>query len=380
MKRMLALAAVLALLLTACGVEITSVGLPVQLRLEKGQTGPLTVEYCAGEDATEEEIAKAAEKLTLVWSSSDETVATVDQTGLVTAVGGGEAEITAAVEDGELSAVCAVRVAVPAEGVTVPKTLDLVVNGEASGALKAAPAPQDATEVAFTYESADPAIATVDEKGTVTAVANGETEITTTLTQTGAEGEPDTVRTGTTRVVVTTKVESLTFDKGEGALTIGNSTTMKVSVLPETASNQTVTWKSSDESVATVDADGKVKAVKAGTATITASIGDVSAEYALTVRDVTCSYCGKTGHTSSSCPTKAADEKAAAQAAQAAQNAGGGTAAPGAPSNPDPAPNPQPGGGGSSGGNFGEQIPGLGDNQVVTGGGNGDGSGEVPPL
>ena len=92
MKRILALAAVLALLLTACGVEITSVGLPAQLRLEKGQTGPLTVEYCAGEDATEEEIAKAAAKLTLVWSSSDETVATVDQTGLVTAVGGGEAD------------------------------------------------------------------------------------------------------------------------------------------------------------------------------------------------------------------------------------------------------------------------------------------------
>ena len=428
-----ALAVVMALSLTACGVDITSVGLPESMQLEKGETTQLTVDFGAQDGATEEAIAKAAEKLTLVWSSSDEAVATVDETGKVTAVGAGTAEITVALEDGNISSTCEVKVVVPAEGVTAPETLNLEVNGENTAQLDVKATPEDATDVTFTYESSNPEVATVDENGVVTAVANGEADITVTMTQklesdknatpvaesepaesataesvsesevasvaSDATSEPESVpasdsssssevedaeveapvvdegaivMTATTHVVVTTKVESLAFDKGEGTLTTGNSTTMKVTVLPESASDQTITWKSSDESVATVDADGKVKAVKAGTATITASIGDVSAEYALTVRDVTCSYCGKTGHTSSSCPTKAADEKAAAQAAQAAQNAGGGTAAPGAPSNPDPAPNPQPGGG-SSGGNFGEQIPGLGDNQVVTGGGNGTG-------
>ncbi|WP_394969699.1 Ig-like domain-containing protein [Candidatus Allofournierella merdipullorum] len=437
-----ALAVVMALSLTACGVDITSVGLPESMQLEKGETTQLTVDFGAQDGATEEAIAKAAEKLTLVWSSSDEAVATVDETGKVTAVGAGTAEITVALEDGNISSTCEVKVVVPAEGVTAPETLNLEVNGENTAQLDVKATPEDATDVTFTYESSNPEVATVDENGVVTAVANGEADITVTMTQklesdknatpvaesepaesataesvseseaasvaSEATSEPESVpasdssssssevedaedeapvvdedaivMTATTHVVVTTKVESLAFDKGEGTLTTGNSTSMKVTVLPESAGDQTITWKSSDESVATVDADGKVKAVKAGTATITASIGDVSAEYALTVRDVTCSYCGKTGHTSSSCPTKAADEKAAAQAAQAAQNTGGGTAAPGAPSNPDPAPNPQPGGGGSSGGNFGEQIPGLGDNQVVTGGGNGDGSGEVPDL
>ena len=432
-----ALAVVMALSLTACGVDITSVGLPESMQLEKGETTQLTVDFGAQDGATEEAIAKAAEKLTLVWSSSDEAVATVDETGKVTAVGAGTAEITVALEDGNISSTCEVKVVVPAEGVTAPETLNLEVNGKNTAQLEVKATPEDATDVTITYESSNPEVATVDENGVVTAVANGEADITVTMTQklesdktappvaesepaesataesvseseaasvaSDATSEPESVpasdsssssevedaeveapvvdedaivMTATTHVVVTTKVESLAFDKGEGTLTTGNSTTMKVTVLPESAGDQTITWKSSDESVATVDADGKVKAVKAGTATITASIGDVSAEYALTVRDVTCSYCGKTGHTSSSCPTKAADEKAAAQAAQAAQNAGGGTAAPGAPSNPDPAPAPNPGGGGGGISHPEADIPG----EVVTGGGNGDGSGEVPDL
>ena len=383
----LVLACCLAFGLTGCGVDITSVGLPESMQMEKGETTQLTVDFGAQDGATEEAIAKAAEKLTLVWSSSDEAVATVDETGKVTAVGAGTADITVALEEGNISSTCEVKVVVPAEGVTAPETLNLEVNGKNTAQLDVKATPEDATDVTFTYESSSPEVATVDENGVVTAVANGEADITVTMTQ---KLETDTaaasadasepadksavVMTATTHVVVTTKVESLTFEKGEGSLTIGNSTTMKVTVLPESASDQTITWKSSDESVATVDEDGKVKAVKVGTATITASAGDVKAEYALTVRDVTCSYCGKTGHTSSSCPTKAADEQAAAQ--QAAQSGGGSTTPPSAPSNPDPAPAPNPGGGsgsGSSGGGGGTGIGSDWGNQVVTGDGTGVG-------
>ena len=365
------LAGCLALGLVACGADITSVSLPESVQLEKGKSTQLTVTFGAEDGATEEAIAKAAEKLTLVWSSSDETVATVDESGNVTAVGAGTAEITVASEEGDVSGTCAVKVVVPAEGVTAPKILELEVNGENTAQLDVKAKPEDATDVTFTYESSNPEVATVDENGVVTAVANGETDITVTMTQkletdktAASAGENAVVITVTTHVVVTTKVESLTFEKGEGTLTIGSSTTIKATVLPESASDQTITWKSSDESVATVDEDGKVKAIKVGTATITASAGDVKAEYALTVRDVTCSYCGKKGHTSSSCPTKAADEQAAAQAAaqQAAQSGGGNAAA--------PAPNPQPGGGSSGGGSY-EIIP--GGNEVVSGDGTGVG-------
>ena len=63
------LAAVMVLSLTACGVDITSVGLPASMQLVKGDTTQLTVDFGAKDGATEEAIAKAAEKLKLVWSS-----------------------------------------------------------------------------------------------------------------------------------------------------------------------------------------------------------------------------------------------------------------------------------------------------------------------
>ena len=292
-------AGALALSLAACGAKIDPVSLPGALRLEKGETALLTPAYGAG-DATEEAVAKAAEKLTPAWSSSDEAVATVDENGLVTAVGAGRADITVTAGDGALTAVCPVTVEVPARGVSAPETLALVVNGENTARLDAKATPEDATGVTFAYASSDESVATVDETGLVTAVANGEADITVTMTQTrmadaGAEeapaaaskrssapasapsegaaseaasastagsapasdpvpspkaesaaatpaGEDDAVvLTATTHVTVTTRVESLAFDKSEGTLTIGNSATMKVSVLPETASDQAIT-------------------------------------------------------------------------------------------------------------------------------------------
>ena len=351
----------LALGLAGCGVNITSVGLPGSVRLEKGETARLPVAFGAAEGAAEDAVARAAEKLALVWSSSDETVATVDETGTVTAVGAGTAEITVALEKGDIHASCAVKVDVPAKGAAAPETLALEVNGENTAQLDVKATPEDATDVTFTYESSNPEVATVDENGVVTAVANGEAEITVSMRQDAGEAaSPGQEMAAATHVVVTTRVESLTFEKGEGTLTLGNSATVKATVLPETASDQTIAWSSSDESVATVDANGRVKAVKVGTATITAAIGGVKAEYALTVRDVSCSYCGKTGHTSGSCPVKAADEQAAAVAAQQAAQSGGGAAA------------TQPGGGSSGGSSdFGQGQGGSLGGTVVPGDGTG---------
>lgn len=75
--------------------------------------------------AQDEKIAKAAEKLTLAWTSSDESVATVDETGTVTAVAAGEAEITATVKDTEMQDVCVITVKVSAKELKVPDTLDV---------------------------------------------------------------------------------------------------------------------------------------------------------------------------------------------------------------------------------------------------------------
>ena len=330
MSRLIALlcAAAMVLGLTACGAKITGLSLPAGAVLEKGETLQMDLQYDAETQTDAETLAEAAEKLELIWTSDDETVAAVDENGLVTAVGAGETTIRVSAREGELSGSCVVTVVVTARDLVLPDTLELVLNGQNSANLNASATPEDATGVTFTYTSSDETVATVDETGLVTAVANGEADITVTLTQafpaaTGETATEESARqpvtlTATTHVTVTTAAERIELDKTEGLLTVGSTHKIKASVLPDTATDQTLTWTSSDESVATVDENGKVTAKKAGSAVITASCGDVNAQYKLTVQNVKCSYCGKTGHTSSSCPTKAADEAAAAAAAQAA--------------------------------------------------------------
>ena len=384
----LLMAVAMAVSLVACGVNITSVGLPESATIQKGDTLQMNVNYGTENQAEADAIAKAAEKLELVWESSNEKVATVDENGLVTAVGSGSADITVSVADGNLSSSCTITVVVPAEGVVVPEELELTTNGSNKTAdLNAKATPEDATNVTFSYESSNEQVATVDETGLVTAIGNGEADITTTMTQsspaatgenaTSESAEETILLTATTHVIVTTAVESITFDNTEGILTVGNSHTIEATVSPEAATNQTLIWASSDENVATVDETGKITAKAVGNATITANAGNVSATYEVTVQQITCSYCGATGHTSSSCPVKAADQKAAAQAAAEAaaqQQAAAAAAAQQQAPAPAPAPAPDPGpsdSGGSS--DFGQGQGGSLGGKVITGGGNGVG-------
>lgn len=167
-------AAMLGCLLSACGVKITAVSLPEQLALEKGTEQTLTIEYSTEKESAEDALVKAAEKLALVWTSSDETVATVSAEGTVTAVASGEAQITAATEDGTLSASCSVAVGVGITGVNAPETLELQLGETETGKLGASALPKESTDVTFTYESSDKAVATVDASGEVKAVGEGE--------------------------------------------------------------------------------------------------------------------------------------------------------------------------------------------------------------
>ena len=170
----------MALSLVACGgVTITSVGLPSEVALEKDVTQQLQLEYSAEGEVAADKIAEAADKLTVEWSSSDEAIVTVDAEGNVTAVDAGEAYVTATVKDKDgLTATTLVRVAVTPTGVEAPETLELVTNGESAKNLDAKIVPEDATGVKLAYESSDENVATVDEKGLVTAVADGECVIT----------------------------------------------------------------------------------------------------------------------------------------------------------------------------------------------------------
>ena len=295
-KKIIVLAAtaiIMAVALAGCGVKITNIAVPESAMVEKGESITLPVVYgtddapavtpetaATGESAaTDEKLAKAASKLTVAWTSSDESVATVDATGMVVAVSAGEADITASVTDSEMSAVCKVTVKVAAKDITVPDNLDVKLNDGNETTVEATVSPADATDVKVSYASTDEAVATVDKNGRVQVLQPGECDITTTLMQ---DGEKVTEKT--THVKAFYEVESITLDSNEGKLTVGNSHTIKATVAPEeVAAETTIEWSSSNEKVATVDSNGKVTAVSSGNATITATAGEESANYEVTV-------------------------------------------------------------------------------------------------
>ena len=153
-------------------------------------------------------------------------------------------------------------------GVTLDKTeLELVIG--ATETLKATVAPDDADDKTVTWSTSDATIATVDTDGNVTAVAAGTAIITVTATN-GTE-ETDDDQNATCTVTVNKKAGSISYEvievkKADGAEDFTNALTK--------TGDGTVTYTSSDEKVATVDADGKVTIVNAGTATITATVAD----------------------------------------------------------------------------------------------------------
>ena len=212
---------------------------------------------------------------TIVWTTSDASVATVDAEGNVTAVSVGEATITAAC--GDKSATCKVTVSpVLAESIALDKT-ELSLTIGATVKLMATVLPEDVTDKTVAWSTSDASVATVDVEGNVTAVSVGEATIT------AACGD----KSATCKVTVSPVLaESIALDKTEISLTIGASAKLAATVLPENVTDKTVTWSTSDASVATVDAEGNVTAVSVGEATITAACGDKSATCKVTVNPV----------------------------------------------------------------------------------------------
>ena len=122
---------------------------------------------------------KATDK-SVVWSSSDDAVAAVDEAGLVTAVAEGTAKITVTTVDGGKTAECAVRVeelVVPTTGITLSERSLTLDEGE-TAQLEATVQPEDATDKSVVWSSSDEEVATVDGTGLVTAVAKGTATIT----------------------------------------------------------------------------------------------------------------------------------------------------------------------------------------------------------
>ena len=159
-------------------------------------------------------------------------------------------------------------------GVSLNKNaLSLTVNDTET--LTATVQPSDATNKTVTWSSDAENIAMVDTTGKVTAVAPGTANITVTAND--GSGQK-----ATCTVTVTQPVTSVSLNKSELSLYTGESETLAATVSPDTATDKTVTWSSSDDAIATVE-NGEVTAKAAGTATITVTTTDGSHTAACTV-------------------------------------------------------------------------------------------------
>ncbi len=229
----------------------------------------LTVPAGYSKQLTATVLPEDADDKTLVWASEDETIAAVDQTGKVTGVKAGTVKITATANNGIMSS-CDVTVTndIPVESVTVKgstKTLKPLDSIQ----LEAVVLPANATNKAVTWSSSDPSVATVNQNGVVTAVKAGSVTITVTTKDGGYSASwPITVE----EVVYTP--ESLDLNYYSAAVATQSTFELRAAVRPILA-DQSVTWSSSDESVATVDQDGTVHVHRYGIAGITA-VSDVN--------------------------------------------------------------------------------------------------------
>lgn len=205
------------------------------------------------------------------WSTSSPSVASVNASGLVTAVSAGTAVITAkATDGGGAYAACTVTVTNTkyVQSVTL-NTYAIKWPVGRTGSYKPTVSPSDATNKNVTWKSSNTSVATVSSAGLLKAVGPG----TATITCTAADGGG---AKASCQVTVYQPVTSITLNSSSLSWSVGKTGSLKASVSPSNATNKNVTWKSSNTSVATVSSAGAVTAVGAGTATVTCTAADGS--------------------------------------------------------------------------------------------------------
>ena len=237
-------------------VEVTSLDLVSEVTLNLGESMTLDVTVYP-ENATDK---------TVSWASSNPSVVSVIEGKITALKAGGPVTITATA--GSKSAKCVVTVYVPVTSITISPEEVSVEEGN-TVTLTATVSPKEATDQSYTWASDNTAAATVTQKGVVKGVKPGEANITV-LTSDGK-------RWGKCRVTVTNKtilVTNISIDPDDFYLAKGDSKQLTVNYSPSKATNKSVTWVSSNKSVATVDANGLVYGKGLGTATLTATTVD----------------------------------------------------------------------------------------------------------
>ena len=222
-------------------------------------------------------------KYSVVSRNSGPDVIRVDQNGAVTAVSTGEAVICCEAADNTLiRAEITARVVVSVSRVELSRkkmSLKIPLEGQETRSLGVTVYPAGAYVRTGTWSSGNESVATVDQEGNVKPLKAGQAVIAFTSDDT-SRGKKEARCT----VTVTQGVTSVVLEKTTGILQPGKTIQLTAAVQPQTAANKKLIWSSSDESVATVNRKGKVRAVREGEAVITAASPDgPSAQFMLTV-------------------------------------------------------------------------------------------------
>lgn len=257
-------------------VDVASIALDrASLELTGAQSVKLTATV-APENATYK---------TVHWTSSDLSVAKVDATGLVTSVRKGTATITASSADGAKKATCVVTVLNPLTSISLSPASKTVSVGESFnvGLTPKGDLPGDVDSVGeVTWSSSDEAVAKVTPNAMmakVDALSAGVAEVTAATS--GAEGA---ITASATIHVTWPAPVALTLDRHELSLDVSSvPVQLSASASPAEALNAGVRWTSTDPKVVSVDETGLVRPVRAGTATVSVTLGNLKDECAITV-------------------------------------------------------------------------------------------------
>ena len=222
------------------------------------------------------------------WKSDNESVATVSQTGLVTALKDGSATITVITNDGGFSASCEVTVKKKVIAVTGVKlsAASMTLREGDKGTLTATVEPANATNKNVEWWTSDLDVVSVTStsggsNGYVEARGAGKATVTV-KTEDGEFSASCEITVEKKEVPVT----GIALEQSSLLLPVGNTYALKAHVQPSNATDQDIKWGSSNGGVATVDQTGKVTAVAAGTVDILATLAGKFARCTVQVDNV----------------------------------------------------------------------------------------------
>ncbi len=215
------------------------------------------------------------EKLT--WVSSDESIATVDENGVIAGLNIGTTTITVTSANDKVATIIVnvVKDIVNVDSITLNPTSAELKVGETTQ-IVATISPENATERDIIWESSDEEIATVDSNGIITGKSVG----TVTITAKTPDGKVVATSTVTVKPI---PVERIELSPNSITMNVGDTTQITATITPDNATDKELIWESSDDEIATVDSTGKVTGNKIGTVTITAKSKDGTVVASVTV-------------------------------------------------------------------------------------------------